>query len=333
MVGAGDVEAVEAMHGSSAGMCSWLRGPQVLICDNETNTVALFGTPNNATTLTKDGINNRVVHGDSSAVRLAVQAPRRRSGTTTTPSRPVTRSRSGCGCPAATPKATCSTGATPRFSRIDATRPTSSTRASFPDRLSEEERFIARRAFAGLLWGKQLYRFNVRQWLEGDPDEPTPPPERRAGRNAAWQHLALADVISMPDEWEYPWFASWDLAFHCVALAHVDPEFAKEQLVLLGREWAMHPDGQLPAYEWAFGDVNPPVHAWAAWQVYVIDGSRDREFLIRVCTEAAAEFQLVGQPQGRGRIQSVRGWIPRDGQYWLLRPLCAATTRISARAV
>ena len=113
----------------------------------------------------------------------------------------------------------------------------------------------------------------------------------------------------------------------------IDPEFAKEQLVLLGREWAMHPDGQLPACEWAFGDVNPPVHAWAAWQVYVIDGSRDREFLIRVCTEAAAEFQLVGQPQGRGWIQSVRGWIPRDGQYWFLRPLCAATTRISARAV
>ena len=133
---------------------------------------------------------------------------------------------------------------------------------------------IARRAFAGLLWGKQLYRYSVEEWLDGDPAEPSrrrtrgPP----AAATPSWRHLALADVISMPDEWEYPWFAAWDLAFHCVALAHIDPDFAKEQLLLLCREWAMHPNGQLPAYEWAFGDVNPPVHAWAAWQVYLIDG-------------------------------------------------------------
>ena len=135
----------------------------------------------------------------------------------------------------------------------------------------------------------------VAEWLEGDPAEPAPPPSRtRPGaRNVAWQHLALADVICMPDEWEYPWFAAWDLAFHCVTLAHVDPSFAKEQLLLMCREWAMHPDGQLPAYEWAFGDVNPPVHAWAAWQVYLIDassGEGDTDFLVRVFTKLLLNF-------------------------------------------
>ena len=290
-VGAVDVEAVEAVHGYLGRYVLVAEGfSQVLICENETNTVALFGTPNNATTLTKDGINNRVVHGDSGAVRLSGSG---------------TKAAFWYHYDAVAPGATVAVRL--RLSRsapegdmfdesYDAVLEDRRHEADefyqsiFPDRLSEEERFIARRAFAGLLWGKQLYRFNVREWLEGDPNEPMPPPERWAGRNAAWQHLALADVMSMPDEWEYPWFASWDLAFHCVALAHIDPEFAKEQLVLLGREWAMHPDGQLPAYEWAFGDVNPPVHAWAAWQVYVIDGSRDREFLIRVCTKLLLNF-------------------------------------------
>jgi hypothetical protein len=163
---------------------------------------------------------------------------------------------------------------------------------TLPSRLDDEGAAIARRAFAGLLWGKQLYRYGVEEWLDGDPAEPVPPPQRddRGARNIGWRHLALADVISMPDEWEYPWFAAWDLAFHCVALAHVDPAFAKEQLLLLCREWAMHPDGQLPAYEWAFGDVNPPVHAWAAWQVYLIDGRHDTDFLIRVFTKLLLNF-------------------------------------------
>ena len=119
------------------------------------------------------------------------------------------------------------------------------------------------------------------------------------------------DVISMPDPWEYPWYAAWDLAFHCVAIARVDPAFAKEQLLLLLREWYMHPNGQIPAYEWAFGDVNPPVHAWAALRVFEIDGGRDYDFLARVHAQAAAQLHLVGQPQGRRRQQRLRGRLPR----------------------
>ena len=158
-----------------------------------------------------------------------------------------------------------------------------------PAGVPAEDRLTARRAFAGLLWTRQLYRYDVEEWLQGDPNSPPPPPERLApepdGRNTSWRNVALADVISMPDEWEYPWFATWDLAFHAVALSHVDPAFAKSQLLLLCREWAQHPNGQLPAYEWAFSDVNPPVHAWAAWQVYLRDGAWDRDFLIRILTK------------------------------------------------
>ena len=122
------------------------------------------------------------------------------------------------------------------------------------------------------MWGKQFYHFDVEQWLTGDPASAPPPPGRRYGRNNAWWHMNSFDVISMPDPWEYPWYAAWDLAFHCVAIARVDPGFAKAQLLLLLREWYMHPNGQIPAYEWAFGDVNPPVHAWAALRVFEIDG-------------------------------------------------------------
>ena len=124
---------------------------------------------------------------------------------------------------------------------------------------------------AGLLWTKQYYRFHVSEWLEGDPASPPPPDARRAIRNTDWAHLANSDIISVPDKWEYPWYASWDLAFHMVPVALVDPAFAKEQLVLLCREWYMHPNGQMPAYEWGFDNVNPPVHAWAASHVYKID--------------------------------------------------------------
>jgi len=132
---------------------------------------------------------------------------------------------------------------------------------------SEDAHEVQRQAFAGLLWGKQSYHYDVRRWLEGDPTQPPPPPERLDGRNSEWTHLYNSDVISMPDKWEYPWYAAWDLAFHCVAMALIDPDFAKEQLVLFMREWYMNPNGQLPAYEWNFSDVNPPVQAWAAWRV------------------------------------------------------------------
>ncbi len=160
--------------------------------------------------------------------------------------------------------------------------------------LSEDAKNVTRQAFGGMLWSKQFYHYDVRTWVDGDPAGPPPPPERLKGRNKEWTHLYTDDVISMPDKWEYPWFAAWDLGFHCITLALVDPDFAKEQLILLLREWYMHPNGQLPAYEWAFGDVNPPVHAWAAWRVYKIErrvrGVADRGFLEKVFHKLLLNF-------------------------------------------
>jgi Glycosyl hydrolase family 63 C-terminal domain len=151
-----------------------------------------------------------------------------------------------------------------------------------------------RQSFAGMLWCKQFYHYDVRHWLDGDPANPPPPKERQKGRNRDWAHLYNDDVISMPDKWEYPWYAAWDLAFHCIPISLIDPDFAKEQLILLLREWYMHPNGQLPAYEWAFGDVNPPVHAWAAFRVYKIErrirGVADRGFLEKVFHKLLLNF-------------------------------------------
>jgi len=145
-----------------------------------------------------------------------------------------------------------------------------------------------------MLWSKQYYNFNIERWLDGDPTQPTPPPERKEGRNHQWIHLDNEDIVSMPDKWEYPWYAAWDLAFHCLPLALVDPDFAKHQLDIMTREWYMHPNGQIPAYEWAFGDVNPPVHAWATWRVYKIEekrtGKGDRIFLERVFQKLLLNF-------------------------------------------
>ncbi|MGB2667804.1 MAG: hypothetical protein WAK48_27660, partial [Candidatus Acidiferrum sp.] len=163
-----------------------------------------------------------------------------------------------------------------------------------PRHLSADARMVMRQAYAGMLWSKQFYHYDVGTWLEGDPAGPAPPAGRLKARNKDWAHLYNDDVLSMPDKWEYPWYAAWDLAFHCIPLAIADSDFAKEQLVLLLREWYMHPNGQLPAYEWAFGDVNPPVHAWAAWRVYKIDrrmrGVADREFLERVFHKLLLNF-------------------------------------------
>jgi hypothetical protein len=163
-----------------------------------------------------------------------------------------------------------------------------------PGRLSADAQLVMRQALAGMLWSKQWYHYDLRRWLDGDPAQPSPPPDRRRGRNADWRHLYNDDIVSMPDKWEYPWYAAWDLAFHTIALALVDPGFAKEQLVLFLREWYMHPNGQIPAYEWSLGDVNPPVHAWAAWRVYKIDrrirGVADRQFLERVFQKLLLNF-------------------------------------------
>ena len=163
-----------------------------------------------------------------------------------------------------------------------------------PFELPEDMRRVQRQAFAGMLWNKQYYHYLVNRWLEGDAAQTAPPPERRRGRNHEWTHLAAGDVLSMPDKWEYPWFAAWDMAFHVIALAMIDPDFAKDQLLLLMREWYMHPNGQIPAYEWNFGDVNPPVHAWAAIRVFQIEeknyGRRDRAFLERAFQKLMINF-------------------------------------------
>ncbi len=163
-----------------------------------------------------------------------------------------------------------------------------------PKQLSPDARMVMRQAYSGMLWSKQFYHYDVNTWLDGDPAGPKPPASRLNGRNKEWTHLYNDDVLSMPDKWEYPWYAAWDLAFHCIPLAIIDPDFAKEQLILLLREWYMHPNGQLPAYEWAFADVNPPVHAWAAWRVYKIErrlrGVADRQFLEKVFHKLLLNF-------------------------------------------
>ncbi len=255
-----------------------LRGagePELLFCDNDTNTSKLFGSPGPA--YPKDGIADHVVRsaptvnpgmngtkaafryplkvspGESRELRLRFWKPS--EGARATPDSPEG-------------------DLAIYFDREMADRQAEADR--FYERLTPadataEEARVLRQASAGMLWSKQYFHFNVKRWLDGDPSQPPPPPGRGLIRNGDWTHLDNRDVISMPDPWEYPWYASWDLAFHCVALAHLDPEFAKRQLILLGREWYMHPNGQLPAYEWNFSDVNPPVHAWAALRVWEID--------------------------------------------------------------
>ena len=186
------------------------------------------------------------------------------------------------------------------------------------DMTSADERLVQRQAFAGMIWNKQFYHFDVPRWLKGDPGQIAPPVDRLQGRNSEWRNLNNADVVSMPDKWEYPWYASWDLAFHCIPIALIDPAFAKHQLVLLTREWYMRQNGQLPAYEWAFGDVNPPVHGWAAWRVYQIDrkqnhGVGDLEFLERVFHKLMLNFTWwVNQKDHAGRNIFQGGFLGLD---------------------
>jgi hypothetical protein len=282
--------------------------PELLFTENETNAKKLFGSENR-TPYVKDGINDYVVHGNHDAVNPE------KSGTKAAalynlkiaPGASVTvRLRLTDLEPQIIPMPA------PRLNRAEAARAdlkgpvfesvfTARRKEAdefyalrAPKDISEDARNVQRQAFAGLLWSKQFYHFDVRTWLEGDPAGPRPPESRKKGRNQEWSNLYNADVISMPDKWEYPWYAAWDLAFHCIPLAQVDPDFAKEQLTLLLREWYMHPNGQLPAYEWAFGDVNPPVHAWAAWRVYKIEkrmrGKADREFLESVFHKLLLNF-------------------------------------------
>jgi hypothetical protein len=182
---------------------------------------------------------------------------------------------------------------------------------------SADAKLVQRQALAGLIWSKQFYYYDLPEWLRGDPTQPPPPAERLHARNAEWRHLNNAEIISMPDKWEYPWFAAWDLAFHAVAFAVADPDFAKSQLVLITREWYMHPNGQLPAYEWAFGDVNPPVHAWATWKVFQMDrqqtGVADVAFLERVFHKLMLNFTWwVNRKDAQGRNIFQGGFLGLD---------------------
>src|SRR2546425_6878332 len=273
----------------------WLHcegSPELLFTENETNARRLFGVENH-TPYVKDGINDYIVHGTKDAVNpehTGTKAAAHYKLTVGAGETIVVRLR----------LADSDLKGKNAFADFDKTFALRQREADefyatiIPQDLSADAQNVMRQGFAGMLWSKQFYHYVVKDWLEGDPGNPPPPQERQNGRNHEWTHLYNADVISMPDKWEYPWYAAWDLAFHCIPLALVDSDFAKEQLTLMLREWYMHPNGQIPAYEWAFGDVNPPVHAWAAWRVYKIDkkrkGKGDRAFLQRVFHKLMLNF-------------------------------------------
>jgi hypothetical protein len=246
-------------------------GPELLFCDNETNVRRLYAQ-HDARGYFKDAFHDYIVHGNREAVNPALTGTK------------------GAAHHVLTVPAGGERNVRLRLTRERNSRPFTGFDAVFESRRREADEFysplqqgidddarrVQRQAFAGMIWSKQFYYYDVPQWLKGDPAYPPPPAERAHGRNSEWAHLNNADIISMPDKWEYPWYAVWDLAFHTIPLALIDPEFAKEQLVLMAREWYMHPNGALPAYEWNFGDVNPPVHAWATWRVFQIDRKRRR---------------------------------------------------------
>ncbi len=291
---------LRAEHASLGETLLFAWKTDALFTDNETNFQRLFNAPN-PTAFQKDGIERHVIHGEPGAVNPAHTGTKaalhyRR---TLAPGETWTvelRLLSAAAYPA---EGASVSGA--KFNAVfDARRAEADEfyTALSPAGLDPDARAVQRQAFAGMLWNKQFYHYVVERWLDGDPGQPAPSAMRKLGRNHDWRHLFNDDILSLPDTWEFPWFASWDLAFHCLPIALLDAEFAKRQLMLLTREWYMHPNGQLPAYEWAFGDVNPPVHAWSAWRVYTIDrkargggpDTGDRQFLERVFQKLLMNF-------------------------------------------
>jgi hypothetical protein len=260
-----------------------------LFCDNETNYQRLYNSENKG--LCKDGVQEFLIHGRQDAINYEQGTKAVLNYERVVPAGGSVTVRIRL-CPE------CPRGPFYDFDEIFATRirETDEFYAELQhDMTSEDERRVQRQAFAGMLWGKQLYYYNVEQWLKGDPAQPPPPPERLKGRNHEWTHLMNSNIISMPDKWEYPWYASWDLGFHCLVFAMIDADFAKHQLLLLTHDWYMHPNGELPAYEWSFSDANPPVHAWAAYCVYEIDkanngGKGDIPFLEMVFHKLLLNF-------------------------------------------
>ncbi len=276
--------------------------PDLLFTENESNARRLWGV-DNPSPYVKDAFHECVVHGDREAVNPAGEGTKAAAhyrlhvGPGESAVVRLRLARQGVAAAAGVSAASTGLGPFDHFGRLLEARRREADEfyaGVIPERLSADAKGVMRQALAGMLWSKQWFHFDVRRWLDGDPAQPAPAPERKNGRNREWTHLYNDDVISMPDKWEYPWYAAWDLAFHTVALALVDAEFAKDQLVLFLREWYMHPNGQIPAYEWGFGDVNPPVHAWAAWRVYKIDkrirGEGDRRFLERCFQKLLLNF-------------------------------------------
>ncbi len=289
-------------------------GPALLFCDNETNVARLNGVAGNKA-YCKDAFHDYVVAGRRSAVNPAQTGTKAAAHyVLTVPAlgSTVVRLRLASG------------GLADPFRDFDelVRRKQAEADAFYAELQAgiddEDARNVQRQAFAGMIWNKQFYCYDVPQWLKGDPAQPAPPVARRHGRNSEWTHLNNADIVSMPDKWEYPWYAAWDLAFHTIPFALIDPEFAKDQLLRLTREWYMHPNGQLPAYEWNFGDVNPPVHAWAAWRVFQIDRKRrgdcgDLKFLERVFHKLMLNFTWwVNRKDFEGRNMFQGGFLGLD---------------------
>jgi hypothetical protein len=285
--------AISVEHELLGNFTVHCENPQdLLFCDNETNAPKLFGAIG-VHGYFKDAFHEYLVRGNTGAVNPArtgtkaagVYAPNVPAGGNV-----VVRVRLSRGRPNGEAFSDFDEVFRRRLNEADAYY--ADLQGNIPD---EDVRRVQRQAFAGMLWSKQYYYYDVREWLDGDPGQPAPPKSRRSGRNNDWFHLYAADVIAMPDKWEYPWFAAWDWAFHLVTLALIDPRFAKEQLLLLCQVWYMHPNGQMPAYEWNFSDVNPPVHAWAALRIYEMDkrhngGNGDRSFLERVFVKLLLSF-------------------------------------------
>ncbi|HET7006295.1 MAG TPA: glucosidase [Candidatus Binatia bacterium] len=290
--------------------------PEMLFTENETNFHRLYRT-DNETPYVKDSINDYIINGKKDAVNPAKSGTKAAAhyvqvvppGQSFIIQLRLTDAAPGNG-----------RSLNGDFAKALDQRRTEADefyRTLVPDAVAPERAAIMRQALGGLLWSKQFYYYDVNRWIKGDPGGADPPKERAAGRNHDWRHLYNADVISMPDKWEYPWYAAWDLAFHCVALAVVDSDFAKEQLLLMTREWYMHPNGQLPAYEWALDDVNPPVHAWAAWRVYKLEmkrrGSGDRKFLERIFQKLLLNFTWwVNRKDADGRNVFQGGFLGLD---------------------
>jgi hypothetical protein len=300
------------------------KAPAFLFTENETNTRALFGGEN-PTPYVKDAFHEYLIRGRADAVNPA------QAGTKAAVVYQLDIPAGGEVCL----RLRLSVGAVSRLSRKgfdelfgDRIREADEFYGErLPEGLGEDEARVARQAYAGLLWSKQFYHYVVADWLEGDPQQPPPPATRASGRNADWPQLYNRDVISMPDKWEYPWYAAWDLAFHTIPFTQIDPDFAKHQLVLLLREWYMHPNGQLPAYEFNFSDVNPPVHAWACWRVYKMTaarGQRDRVFLSRCFQKLVINFTWwVNRKDLEGRNLFAGGFLGLDniGVFDRSRPL------------